>query len=281
MICVEACVCRRSLRVWVLEQRWYWILQKVMRRAATNESFFSNFQVTASALMFSKMWEPLIAFYVALQLWLQWAPFSSVSWTDRASVHGLGERHYHTRSRSAQVMIFSQPRRIISYCRFHLCLCCWEWRENKFSLRAYKKQCMLLFHWTIVSAVELLLLAWSAVAITVLCCHAVRTISAQRVFFFLGTQRFRPTDMEMHSVESSVSSTSTPRQPVLIQYEQYLEDLLFHYVEHMSWFDMGFVLTKDFMPETVDDLYHNNTYCMSWFYNGALLFDTFEIEYEN
>jgi len=89
-------------------------------------------------------------------------------------------------------------------------------------------------------------------------------------------------NMEGNSVlESMDSSMPSPPGTYEIQYEQYLEDLVFHYIEHMSWYDMGFVRTKDFMPENVDEVYNSNLYCMSWFYNGALLFDTFELQYEN
>jgi len=38
---------------------------------------------------------------------------------------------------------------------------------------------------------------------------------------------------------------------------------------------------KDFMPETVEDVYSNNLYCMSWFYNGVFPFDIWEEDYDN
>jgi len=84
-------------------------------------------------------------------------------------------------------------------------------------------------------------------------------------------------DLSLESVDSNVCSLS---ESTLTLYEQYLADLVFHYVEHMDWYEMGFVGTEDFMPETVDDVYNSNLYCMSWFYGGALPFDAFELEYE-
>lgn len=81
--------------------------------------------------------------------------------------------------------------------------------------------------------------------------------------------------------ELTDSTTPDSAERFDLEYDQYLEDLVFQSAEHMLWYDMGFVGSKDFTHETVDDVYNNNLYCMSWFYNGALLFDTFEIEYEN
>jgi len=81
--------------------------------------------------------------------------------------------------------------------------------------------------------------------------------------------------------ESAGSSVPSPSEQFDVQYVLYLQDLVFLHVEHMSWYEMGFVRTQDFMPETVKDVYNDNLYCMSWFYSGALPFDTFEIQYEN
>jgi len=83
------------------------------------------------------------------------------------------------------------------------------------------------------------------------------------------------------SQESTDYSGPNPLELLELQYEQYLEALVFQCAEHMSWYEMGFVRTKDFTPETVEDVYNNNVYCMSWFYSGALPFDTFELQYEN
>jgi len=88
--------------------------------------------------------------------------------------------------------------------------------------------------------------------------------------------------MEISTVQESIDSSRLgPAEELDMLYEQYLEDLVFLCAEHMSWYEMGFVQTKDFTPETVDDVYNNNLYCMNWFYNGAFPFDTYELQYEN
>lgn len=38
--------------------------------------------------------------------------------------------------------------------------------------------------------------------------------------------------------------------------------------------------THDFMPETVDDIYSNHLYCISWFYGGIFPFDSWEVSYD-
>lgn len=82
------------------------------------------------------------------------------------------------------------------------------------------------------------------------------------------------------SLESMDSCMASPSESLDVPYEQYLEDLVLHYVEHMSWYELGFIDTEDFMPKTVDDVYNSNLYYMSWFYKGVLPSDTFELQYE-
>jgi len=66
-----------------------------------------------------------------------------------------------------------------------------------------------------------------------------------------------------------------------LQHKHYLEELVFHHVEPMSWFELGFVQTLDFWLEITLDVYSNNLYCLSWFYNGAFPYDTWEEKYDN
>jgi len=37
----------------------------------------------------------------------------------------------------------------------------------------------------------------------------------------------------------------------------------------------------DFWPKTTLDVYSSNLYCLSWFYDGAFPYDTWEEEYDN
>lgn len=64
------------------------------------------------------------------------------------------------------------------------------------------------------------------------------------------------------------------------QYEAYLEDLLFRYVEHFTWWELGFVPLSDFRAQGFVDEYHENLYCMSWFYDGLFPFENWECAYE-
>ena len=63
-----------------------------------------------------------------------------------------------------------------------------------------------------------------------------------------------------------------------MQHERYLEELVFHYPD---WYELRFFQTMDFMPPTIQDVYDNNRYCMSWFYNGIFSSDDWEEEYDN
>ena len=65
------------------------------------------------------------------------------------------------------------------------------------------------------------------------------------------------------------------------QYEWYLQELVYYYTEHSSWYEFGFVCSKNFLPKTLFNVYHNNLYCMSWFYNGVFPFDCWEEDYDN
>lgn len=61
----------------------------------------------------------------------------------------------------------------------------------------------------------------------------------------------------------------------------YLEDLVFRYSEHMLYYEFGLMESKNFETNSIDDVYNQNMYCMSWFYNGCYPFDQWEANYEN
>lgn len=66
-----------------------------------------------------------------------------------------------------------------------------------------------------------------------------------------------------------------------IDHVKYLRNMVGHYIKHMVWYELGFVPAHDFMPETVDDIYSNHLYCVSWFYVGVFPFDSWEVEYDD
>jgi len=65
------------------------------------------------------------------------------------------------------------------------------------------------------------------------------------------------------------------------QFAEYLERLVNLHLERLDWYDSGFVSTMDFIPETADEVYHSNMYCLSWFYDGVYPFECSDKEYEN
>jgi len=62
---------------------------------------------------------------------------------------------------------------------------------------------------------------------------------------------------------------------------QYLRDMVCHYTEHMLLYGLGFMPAHDFLPETLNDVYSGQLYCMSWFYIGIYPFDSWELEYDD
>ena len=58
--------------------------------------------------------------------------------------------------------------------------------------------------------------------------------------------------------------------------EQYMGDLAVGHKDHMKYYDGGFLTSTNFRVETVEDVYFNNLYAMSWFYDGIYPFDTYE-----
>jgi len=54
-----------------------------------------------------------------------------------------------------------------------------------------------------------------------------------------------------------------------------------HYTKHILWYELGFLSKNDFIPETVDEVYSNHLYCMSWFYEGIYPFHSWEVEYDD
>jgi len=82
-------------------------------------------------------------------------------------------------------------------------------------------------------------------------------------------------------LKSTNSTIGNAFEQVHDEYDLYLQDLVFHYIEHMQWYEDSFVRTLDCMLEIIDNVYNNHLYCMSWFYEGACLFNSFESEFEN
>lgn len=64
-------------------------------------------------------------------------------------------------------------------------------------------------------------------------------------------------------------------------YDHYLKSLIHIHNDHMYYYNWGCFLTKDFQPKTINDVYNNNLYSISWFYHGCYKFDTFEVAYES
>jgi hypothetical protein len=62
--------------------------------------------------------------------------------------------------------------------------------------------------------------------------------------------------------------------------EQYLGELTLRHLEHMEYFILGFYSNQKFVQEAVHDIYISNVYAMSWFYNGAYPFDSYEADIE-
>ena len=75
-------------------------------------------------------------------------------------------------------------------------------------------------------------------------------------------------------------SESYPFEDYDVQHAAYWQRLALLHSEHMFFYELGLLNTKEFMPESVDDVYHNNMYSMSWFYEGCYPFDTWEDNYE-
>lgn len=114
------------------------------------------------------------------------------------------------------------------------------------------------------------------------CCSVVHLPSRMSSLQFTGLQNLAVTQVQEPSMLESTNRTMAPIfEQVHVQYDLYLQDLVFHYVQYMQWYKEGSVQTLDFMLETIDDVYNNHLYYISWFYEGALPFDSFEIQYEN
>jgi hypothetical protein len=60
--------------------------------------------------------------------------------------------------------------------------------------------------------------------------------------------------------------------------EQYRGHLALLHKEHMEYYSLGLMCNQNFMPETVDDVYINNLYALSWFSDGCYPFDSYEDE---
>jgi hypothetical protein len=60
--------------------------------------------------------------------------------------------------------------------------------------------------------------------------------------------------------------------------EQYSRHLALQHKDHMEYYSLGFLTNGSFMLEIVDDVYTNNLYALSWFYDGFYLFDSYKLE---
>jgi hypothetical protein len=58
--------------------------------------------------------------------------------------------------------------------------------------------------------------------------------------------------------------------------EQYIGQLALLHKEHMEYFSLGYIINKNFIFETVQDVYSNNFYALSWFYEGIYPFNSYE-----
>jgi len=87
-------------------------------------------------------------------------------------------------------------------------------------------------------------------------------------------------DTNMSEVESVPLCTNLGDGDVFAQYEMELNKYFKHLVDlYMDWlilYNLGIVGSLDFLPESVDDVYHNNLYCMSWFYEDVYPFEMLE-----
>lgn len=63
-------------------------------------------------------------------------------------------------------------------------------------------------------------------------------------------------------------------------HDQYLEHLAFLHLDHMYYYNRGICSTLTFWPETIDDVYNNNLFAISWFYHGCFDCETWEAKYE-
>jgi hypothetical protein len=64
------------------------------------------------------------------------------------------------------------------------------------------------------------------------------------------------------------------------EYDRYLEHLAFLHLDYMFYYNQGFVSTKAFWPQTADDVYNENLFAISWFYEGCCEFNMWEASYE-
>lgn len=63
-----------------------------------------------------------------------------------------------------------------------------------------------------------------------------------------------------------------------VAYDRYLEQLTFLHMDHIL--HLGCSHCEYFPDDSVDDLYSNNLYAISWFYHGCYDFDTWEADYD-
>lgn len=88
------------------------------------------------------------------------------------------------------------------------------------------------------------------------------------------------------SVGSWAGKCETPyEQYPIAQYEAaetaYFENLVELYMEYMYYVELRLIGDKDFVSSSCSDVYDQNMYCMSWFYDGGYPFDQWELNYED
>jgi hypothetical protein len=85
-------------------------------------------------------------------------------------------------------------------------------------------------------------------------------------------------DAQLHKDDYVLPSSVFYDEDYETAWEQYIGDLSLRHKEHMQYFLLGLLSRENFMRETVDDVYMSNIYAMSWFYNGAYPFDSYEAD---
>lgn len=65
-----------------------------------------------------------------------------------------------------------------------------------------------------------------------------------------------------------------------VEFEEYLERMVYLHMDRQELYDLGLVGSMDFMPESIDDVYHAHLYCMSWFYEDVFPFENLEEDHD-
>lgn len=90
-----------------------------------------------------------------------------------------------------------------------------------------------------------------------------------------------PEDAVEDRTESLSEVVSSSFEDEDFEHVQYLRGMVRQYSEYMRWYELGFVPTQYFLPESVEDVYADHMYSMSWFYGGFYTFDSWEEGYDD